>query len=209
MAFPKGTFLIRYCDLETLECDQIWCVDNHHMLLKYRLTSHIEGKRRLYLKSQPERYVGWKCEEPWHFHELTVLERDRDGSRVLILYPDAKELAECREKAKRQKHLAEEMKHGLGTSRNSGDINQNFDEMRSNTSGMLMVLKHILDTEEQRLHEQQNMEIQMVDEAAKAIERFILVADSHSAEMDDEQMAEVVDDENSTEEQMIIEEDDN
>ncbi|VDK84923.1 unnamed protein product [Litomosoides sigmodontis] len=132
MAFPKGTFLIRYSDLETLDCDQIWCVDNHHMLLKYRLTSHIEGKRRLYLKSQPERFIGWKCEEPWHFYELTVLERDRDSSKVLILYPDAKELAECREKAKRQKQRAEEMKQGLGTSNDTDRLKQNFDGMEKN-----------------------------------------------------------------------------
>lgn len=53
--FQKGTFLIRYSDLQTLESDQIWRVDNHHLLLKYYLSTHIEGKHRLYLKSQPER----------------------------------------------------------------------------------------------------------------------------------------------------------
>ncbi|EFO17007.2 hypothetical protein LOAG_11496 [Loa loa] len=207
MAFPKGTFLIRYCDLETLDSDQIWCVDNHHMLLKYRLTSHIEGKRRLYLKSQPERFIGWKCEEPWHFYELTVLERDRDGSKVLILYPDAKELAECREKAKRQKQIAEEIKRGLGTSRDSGSVKQDFGETENDQ--MMQNDDTFMDTEDQRLHQQQNIEVQMVDEAANAIERFILIPDNDYTEMNDEHMEETVAIKDSTEEQMIITEEDN
>ncbi|VDK27361.1 unnamed protein product [Gongylonema pulchrum] len=45
MAFPKGTFLLRYSDLQDLECDQIWCVDNQYMLLKYIPSSHIDEKR--------------------------------------------------------------------------------------------------------------------------------------------------------------------
>ncbi|KAL3997316.1 hypothetical protein ACH3XW_10355 [Acanthocheilonema viteae] len=200
MAFPKGTFLIRYSDLETLDCDQIWCVDNHHMLLKYRLSSHIEGKRRLYLKSQPERFVGWKCEEPWHYYQLTVLERDRDGSKVLIIYPDAKELAECREKAKRQKQLAEEMKQGLGTSHNSDDVKLNFAEIGKGPA--IKEEEHFMDTDDQRLHAQQNIEVQMADEAANAIERFILISDDHSTAMDDENVAEEAVG-NITEEEMI------
>ncbi|EJW76050.1 hypothetical protein WUBG_13041, partial [Wuchereria bancrofti] len=197
MAFPKGTFLIRYCDLETLDCDQIWCVDNHHMLLKYRLSSHIEGKHRLYLKSQPERFIGWKCEEPWHFYELTVLERDRDGSKVLVLYPDAKELAECREKARRQKQIAEEMKRGLGTSRNSGDIKKDFDVTEEN-------LAKQMDIKDQLLHKQENVEVQMVDEAAKAIERFILIPDNECTETDDEHSVEEFNIENPMEEEIIV-----
>ncbi|KAK6105756.1 hypothetical protein QQG55_21520 [Brugia pahangi] len=200
MAFPKGTFLIRYCDLETLDCDQIWCVDNHHMLLKYRLSSHIEGKRRLYLKSQPERFIGWKCEEPWHFYELTILERDRDGSKVLVLYPDAKELAECREKARRQKQIAEEMKRGLGTSRNSGDIKEDFNVTEEN------LIKQT-DIKDRLLHKEGNMEVEMVDEAEKAVERFILIPDNEYTETNDEHSGEGFSIENPMEEEIIVTED--
>nr|CDP93592.1 Bm9333 [Brugia malayi] len=200
MAFPKGTFLIRYCDLETLDCDQIWCVDNHHMLLKYRLSSHIEGKRRLYLKSQPERFIGWKCEEPWHFYELTILERDRDGSKVLVLYPEAKELAECREKARRQKQIAEEMKRGLGTSRNYGDIKEDFDVTEEN-------LVKQTDIKDRLLHKEENMEVEMVDEAEKAVERFILIPDSEYTETNDEHSGEEFSIENPMEEEIIVTED--
>lgn len=76
-----------------------------------------------------------------------MLERDRDGSKVLILYPDAKQLAECREKAKRQKQIAEEIKRGLGTSYNSGGIKQGPDETGENPiiqkDSNLMVLEDI------------------------------------------------------------------
>lgn len=54
-------------------------------------------------------YVGWKCDEPWHFYQLHVIEHDRDSSKVLVVYPDADELAESREKAQ-QKKLYEAMK---------------------------------------------------------------------------------------------------
>uniref|UniRef100_A0A8R1TS56 Uncharacterized protein n=1 Tax=Onchocerca volvulus TaxID=6282 RepID=A0A8R1TS56_ONCVO len=204
MAFPvlrfnnydiqKGTFLIRYSDLETLDCDQIWCVDNHHMLLKYRLSTHIEGKRRLYLKSQPERFIGWKCEEPWHFYQLEVIERDRDNSKVLILYPDAKELAECREKARRQKQIAEEMKGGV----NAGDIKQEqivSDETNENLTNTA--------------HQQEDVEVQMALEAANAIERFILIPDDDYTEINEEHPAETVLVQNPVEEHVIISEIDN
>ncbi|KAM3721742.1 Neurogenic locus notch [Dirofilaria immitis] len=190
MAFPKGSFLIRYSDLETLDCDQVWCVDNHHMLLKYRLSTHIEGKRRLYLKSQPER--------------LTVIERDRDGSKVLILYPDAKELAESREKAKRQKQIAEEMKRGVGNSHDADDnkllYQTDFDEIKG-----IEKSSNFMDPE----HQQENVEVQMTKEAANAIERFILISEDDYTETNKKHVAESVFLENPVDGHMIISEADN
>lgn len=49
----------------------------------------------------------------------------------------------------------------------------------------------------------------MVDEAANAIERFILIPDNDYTETDDENMTETVFVENPTEEHMIITEEDN
>ncbi|MCP9264111.1 ATP-dependent protease La [Dirofilaria immitis] len=195
MAFPKGSFLIRYSDLETLDCDQVWCVDNHHMLLKYRLSTHIEGKRRLYLKSQPERLmminfilVRWlEVRGAVAFYQLTVIERDRDGSKVLILYPDAKELAESREKAKRQKQIAEEMKRGVGNSHDADDnkllYQTDFDEIKG-----IEKSSNFMDPE----HQQENVEVQMTKEAANAIERFILISEDDYTETNKKHVAESV-----------------
>uniref|UniRef100_A0A915Q708 Uncharacterized protein n=1 Tax=Setaria digitata TaxID=48799 RepID=A0A915Q708_9BILA len=203
----KGTFLIRYSDLETLDCDQIWCVDNHHMLLKYRLSTHIEGKRRLYLKSQPERFIGWKCEEPWHFYQLTVVERDRDGSKVLVLYPDAKDLAESREKAKRQKQLAEEMKRNPGSTCNSastsGQSLQQFAFGKMDENSMIQNDGNYMDTEDDQLQKSENLEVQMVDEAANAIERFILIPEDDYNDMSEERTVQSFTVQNSVEECMV------
>ncbi|VDM92329.1 unnamed protein product, partial [Litomosoides sigmodontis] len=48
------------------------------------------------------------------------------------------------------------------------------------------------DSGDQFLRGQENIEIQMVDEAANAIERFILVEDDYSTETDEEHTAEAV-----------------
>ncbi|VDM98878.1 unnamed protein product [Thelazia callipaeda] len=163
MAYPKGTFLIRYADLETLDSDPIWCVDNHHMLIKYRLSNHIEGKHRLYFKSHPERFIGWKCDEPWHFLPVTVIERDQDSNRVMVIYPDAKELAEQREKARRQRQIAQELKR-------SGNCQ---DSHGQSTNKLPFVADE--EAEDGVLTDNEDYELEMAEEAAMAIENFIMI----------------------------------
>ncbi|VDN25488.1 unnamed protein product [Gongylonema pulchrum] len=52
---------------------------------------------------------NWFCSEPWHFFELPVLNRDRNDSKVLILYPTAKELLAARDEARRQWQIHKQM----------------------------------------------------------------------------------------------------
>uniref|UniRef100_A0A7I4XZ32 JmjC domain-containing protein n=2 Tax=Haemonchus contortus TaxID=6289 RepID=A0A7I4XZ32_HAECO len=69
MAFPKGTFLVRYADLD---CDNyaghIWLVDNHQLLQKYTYDGLDASNLKIF--SRTERYSGWLCMCPWLYHPL-------------------------------------------------------------------------------------------------------------------------------------------
>ncbi|WKX91071.1 hypothetical protein Q1695_009704 [Nippostrongylus brasiliensis] len=70
MAFPKGTFLVRYADLDSDEyAGHIWLVDNHQLLQKYTYDGLDSSNVKVF--SRTERYSGWLCTCPWLYHPLT------------------------------------------------------------------------------------------------------------------------------------------
>ncbi|KAK6022100.1 hypothetical protein OSTOST_12215 [Ostertagia ostertagi] len=69
MAFPKGTFLVRYADLDSDEyAGHIWLVDNHQLLQKYTYDGLDASNLKIF--SRTERYSGWLCTCPWLYHPL-------------------------------------------------------------------------------------------------------------------------------------------
>ncbi|KJH41068.1 hypothetical protein DICVIV_12962, partial [Dictyocaulus viviparus] len=69
MAFPKGTFLVRYADLDSDEyAGHIWLVDNHQLLQKYTYDGIDATNVKVF--SRTERYSGWLCNRPWLYHPL-------------------------------------------------------------------------------------------------------------------------------------------
>ncbi|EYC11755.1 hypothetical protein Y032_0049g1750 [Ancylostoma ceylanicum] len=69
MAFPKGTFLVRYADLDSTEyAGHIWLVDNHQLLQKYTYDGLDASSIKVF--SRTERYSGWLCTCPWLYHPL-------------------------------------------------------------------------------------------------------------------------------------------
>ncbi|KAK6040104.1 hypothetical protein COOONC_22390 [Cooperia oncophora] len=70
MAFPKGTFLVRYADLDSDEyAGHIWLVDNHQLLQKYTYDGLDASNLKIF--SRTERYSGWLCTCPWLYHPLS------------------------------------------------------------------------------------------------------------------------------------------
>ncbi|VDO35857.1 unnamed protein product [Haemonchus placei] len=69
MAFPKGTFLVRYADLDSDNyAGHIWLVDNHQLLQKYTYDGLDASNLKIF--SRTERYSGWLCMCPWLYHPL-------------------------------------------------------------------------------------------------------------------------------------------
>ncbi|VDO93535.1 unnamed protein product [Heligmosomoides polygyrus] len=65
----KGTFLVRYADLDSDEyAGHIWLVDNHQLLQKYTYDGLDASNVKIF--SRTERYSGWLCTCPWLYHPL-------------------------------------------------------------------------------------------------------------------------------------------
>ncbi|VDL82666.1 unnamed protein product [Nippostrongylus brasiliensis] len=68
--YMKGTFLVRYADLDSDEyAGHIWLVDNHQLLQKYTYDGLDSSNVKVF--SRTERYSGWLCTCPWLYHPLT------------------------------------------------------------------------------------------------------------------------------------------
>uniref|UniRef100_A0A0K0DIM8 Uncharacterized protein n=1 Tax=Angiostrongylus cantonensis TaxID=6313 RepID=A0A0K0DIM8_ANGCA len=66
---PKGTFLIRYEDLDKPEyAGHIWLVDNHRLLQKYTFDGLYPSNVRVF--SRTNRFSGWLYDRPWLYHPL-------------------------------------------------------------------------------------------------------------------------------------------
>lgn len=79
MAYPKGTYIIRFADLDTDKKEQIWRVDNHQLLQKYERVNSDDNSRY----QRTNRYTGWFCSEGWKFFELKVLEKENKEEKVI------------------------------------------------------------------------------------------------------------------------------
>ncbi|CAJ0593297.1 unnamed protein product [Cylicocyclus nassatus] len=98
MAFPKGTFLVRYADLDNEDyAGHIWLVDNHQLLQKYTYDGLDAFNVKVF--SRTERYSGWLCTCPWLYHPLTGVKGIFGNlEKVAILnYPTKDELFARRE----------------------------------------------------------------------------------------------------------------
>ncbi|KHJ93579.1 hypothetical protein OESDEN_06508 [Oesophagostomum dentatum] len=121
MAFPKGTFLVRYADLDNEEyAGHIWLVDNHQLLQKYTYDGLDACNVKVF--SRTERYSGWLCTCPWLYHPLPDVKGVFGNMEKVAItnYPTREELLARREeellKAPRpeptkESQEAEEMAH--------------------------------------------------------------------------------------------------
>lgn len=87
LAFPKGTYVLRFSDLSNHSTDTIWMIENHIMLRKLVLESSlIPGKATKFRMTN--RYQGWYYDEPWDFMPLTKVENESVDGMVYVLFPN-------------------------------------------------------------------------------------------------------------------------
>ncbi|RCN45914.1 hypothetical protein ANCCAN_08079 [Ancylostoma caninum] len=101
MAFPKGTFLVRYADLDSSEyAGHIWLVDNHQLLQKYTYDGLDASSVKVF--SRTERYSGWLCTCPWLYHPLSDVKNILGNMEKVSItnYPTRDELFARREEEK-------------------------------------------------------------------------------------------------------------
>ncbi|VDM64610.1 unnamed protein product [Angiostrongylus costaricensis] len=73
MAFRKGTFLIRYEDLDKPEyAGHIWLVNSHRLLQKYTFDGIYASNVRVF--SRTNRFSGWLHDRSWLYHPLYDVE---------------------------------------------------------------------------------------------------------------------------------------
>ncbi|KAL6729386.1 hypothetical protein Aduo_000443 [Ancylostoma duodenale] len=99
MAFPKGTFLVRYADLDSSEyAGHIWLVDNHQLLQKYTYDGLDASSVKVF--SRTERYSGWLCTCPWLYHPLPDVKSILGNMEKMSYKKNDKELFARREEEK-------------------------------------------------------------------------------------------------------------
>ncbi|KAJ1348523.1 hypothetical protein KIN20_003840 [Parelaphostrongylus tenuis] len=65
----KGTFLIRYSDLDSSDyAGHVWLVDNHQLLQKYTYDGLDASNVKVYRRT--ERFSAWLYNAPWLYHPL-------------------------------------------------------------------------------------------------------------------------------------------
>uniref|UniRef100_A0A1I7XP53 GLOBIN domain-containing protein n=1 Tax=Heterorhabditis bacteriophora TaxID=37862 RepID=A0A1I7XP53_HETBA len=104
MAYNKGTFIIRYSDMESPEyAGHIWLVDNHQLLQKYTLDGVKGDGIREYSKT--ERYSGWLCDEPCLYFPLAEVKESYDNMQKVIVsfFPSPQEIEAMKKEQLKQK----------------------------------------------------------------------------------------------------------
>ncbi|KAK6727672.1 hypothetical protein RB195_005391 [Necator americanus] len=122
MAFPKGTFLVRYADLDSDQyAGHIWLVDNHQLLQKYTYDGLDASNVKVF--SRTERYSGWLCTCPWLYHPLSDVKSILGNMEKVSItnYPTRDELFARREEEKLKAPEPEPMEEHQETVPSDGD----------------------------------------------------------------------------------------
>uniref|UniRef100_A0AC34FX43 Uncharacterized protein n=1 Tax=Panagrolaimus sp. ES5 TaxID=591445 RepID=A0AC34FX43_9BILA len=106
MAFPKGTCVLRFADLNSENItDTIWLIENHILIRKLELEGPIAGGKPTFFRFT-NRYQGWFYDEPWDFMPLTSVSntssKSVDGA-LTILFPTVEMIEKGYEIAQRQR----------------------------------------------------------------------------------------------------------